>query len=473
MFKYVQNRILIYLRIFLVSLDIFFVNFTYIFVFYFSIYVGWMPSIYSESSTFKTSWIIFNLIAVLMGYVSKLYKDSTLERLEDMFRSTFRAGMGLILGFALCMGGTGQMVHSWYFFALLAAVLAAYFVGSRFFMTFVYTRFPKKYNWVKPVTIIGQDSVLPPVEDYFRQHGAFFDINTITYQDRESFLSKEQTLAKFRSYFQEVTKEGIYDVFIVTTPEVSNYSKDLILEADYQCVQLNFVPAITASIVYNGHGERANLQMDLPVLKSHEEPMSSMENRFKKRIVDLMISGAVIVFVLSWLVPLIGIIIKIQSPGPIFFKQLRSGRNNKSFYCYKFRSMVVNKESGLKQAEKGDKRITPIGKFLRKSNLDEFPQFFNVFLGDMSVVGPRPHMLSHTEHYSQLIRHYMVRHFVKPGITGWAQVNGFRGETKDPELMAKRVEYDIEYLRNWSAMLDFKIVCMTAWNMIRGEKNAY
>lgn len=135
--------------------------------------------------------------------------------------------------------------------------------------------------------------------------------------------------------------------------------------------------------------------------------------------------------------------------------------------------MVVNKDSDAKQATKNDKRITAIGKFLRKTNLDEFPQFINVFLGNMSVVGPRPHMLSHTEHYSKLIQHYMVRHFVKPGITGWAQVNGYRGETIDPNLMAKRVQHDIEYMRNWTVMLDVKIVFLTVFNMLRGEKNAY
>lgn len=135
--------------------------------------------------------------------------------------------------------------------------------------------------------------------------------------------------------------------------------------------------------------------------------------------------------------------------------------------------MVVNSESNKAQASKDDKRITPIGRFLRKTNLDEFPQFINVFKGQMTIVGPRPHMLSHTEHYSKLIQHYMLRHFVKPGITGWAQVNGYRGETRESDLMAKRVEYDLEYISNWTVMLDFKIIFMTAWNMLRGEKNAY
>jgi len=157
----------------------------------------------------------------------------------------------------------------------------------------------------------------------------------------------------------------------------------------------------------------------------------------------------------------------------VLFKQLRSGRNDEPFWCLKFRSMRMNSTSDKKQATKNDDRITPIGKFLRKTSLDELPQFFNVFAGSMTVVGPRPHMLSHTEEYRAIISEFMVRHFMKPGITGWAQVNGFRGETKAPGSMEKRVKHDIWYLENWTAMLDVKILFMTIINVIHGEDNAY
>ena len=156
-----------------------------------------------------------------------------------------------------------------------------------------------------------------------------------------------------------------------------------------------------------------------------------------------------------------------------FFKQLRSGRDNKPFMCYKFRSMKVNKESDIRQASKDDDRITPIGKFLRKSSMDELPQFFNVILGEMSVVGPRPHMLKHTEEYRAIIDQFMVRHFLKPGITGWAQVTGLRGETKDPALMAKRVERDIWYLERWSLMLDIRIIFMTVYATLKNNDKAF
>jgi putative colanic acid biosynthesis UDP-glucose lipid carrier transferase len=181
----------------------------------------------------------------------------------------------------------------------------------------------------------------------------------------------------------------------------------------------------------------------------------------------------VILFVFSWLFPILAILIKLESKGPIFFKQMRSGRDNHAFLCYKFRSMKVNKHLEHRQATLGDPRITKVGTFLRKTSLDELPQFFNVLLGNMSVVGPRPHMLTHTEQYSQLIDQFMVRHFLKPGITGWAQINGLRGETKTTEAMLERVEADVWYLENWTFLLDIKIVLNTILKSITGDKNAY
>ena len=184
-------------------------------------------------------------------------------------------------------------------------------------------------------------------------------------------------------------------------------------------------------------------------------------------------SSLIIVFILSWLIPVISVLIKLESKGPVFFRQLRSGRDNNSFWCLKFRSMRTNTLSDVAQATKGDTRITRVGNFLRKTSLDEFPQFLNVFMGDMSIVGPRPHMLHHTEQYSSQVNHYMARLYLKPGVTGWAQVNGFRGEIKNIELLKNRVEHDIWYMENWSILFDIKIMYLTLANIIKGEENAY
>jgi exopolysaccharide biosynthesis polyprenyl glycosylphosphotransferase len=211
----------------------------------------------------------------------------------------------------------------------------------------------------------------------------------------------------------------------------------------------------------------------IPVISFRQEPLENVLNRFLKRSFDILFSLFVIIFILSWLVPILAIIIKLESKGPLFFVQMRSGKDNAAFKCYKFRSMRVNNDSDKKQASRQDARITKVGAFIRKTNIDELPQFFNVLIGDMSIVGPRPHMLSHTEEYSKLISKFMVRHFLKPGITGWAQVSGYRGETRTIDAMERRVEADVWYLENWSFLLDLKIIFLTMWNTFKGEENAF
>lgn len=190
-----------------------------------------------------------------------------------------------------------------------------------------------------------------------------------------------------------------------------------------------------------------------------------------KRAFDLVFS-VMIVICFSWLYLLLAALIRMESKGNVIFKQKRTGINNQDFWCYKFRTMVVNEDSHYKQAKRGDDRITKIGKFLRKSSLDELPQFLNVILGNMSVVGPRPHMLKHTEEYRNLINDYMKRHEMLPGITGWAQIKGFRGETSAAESMQKRVDHDIWYIKHWSVLLDVKIVLLTVLHIFNGHENA-
>lgn len=211
----------------------------------------------------------------------------------------------------------------------------------------------------------------------------------------------------------------------------------------------------------------------MPVLTVRREPLQAVYNRALKRSFDILFSSIVLVTIYPIMYVVIGLMIKLTSPGPVLFRQMRTGLYGKDFKCYKFRTMRVNAEADLIQAAKDDPRKTSIGDFLRRTNLDEFPQFINVFLGDMSVVGPRPHMLKHTEQYSALIDKYMIRHLVKPGITGWAQVTGYRGETRTIEQMEGRVKRDVWYIENWSFFLDLKIIVVTVLNMFKGEKNAY
>jgi len=211
----------------------------------------------------------------------------------------------------------------------------------------------------------------------------------------------------------------------------------------------------------------------LPILSLRKIPIDEPFNKFVKRSFDIALSLFVIIAVLSWLIPLLGLIIKLESKGPVFFKQKRNGLDYKEFYCYKFRSMRPNPEAHLHQIRKNDPRVTRVGRIIRKTSIDELPQFINVLKGEMSVVGPRPHMVSHTHMYAERIDKFMVRHFIKPGITGLAQVSGYRGEVEDDNHIINRVKYDIFYLENWSLLLDVKIVFQTVYNALRGEEKAY
>lgn len=215
-----------------------------------------------------------------------------------------------------------------------------------------------------------------------------------------------------------------------------------------------------------------------PIITIRSLPLDDAENQLFKRLFDIIFSSLLIFFVFSWLFPIVAIIIKLTSKGSVFFTQERWGLNNEKITCYKFRSMSessknVDENGKYIQAIKNDPRITPIGAFLRKTNLDELPQFINVFIGNMSVVGPRPHPIPLNLESKDNVTNYMLRHLVKPGITGWAQVHGYRGETREPGLMQKRVELDIWYIEHWSFWLDCQIIFQTVMNMFIGEKNAY
>lgn len=215
-----------------------------------------------------------------------------------------------------------------------------------------------------------------------------------------------------------------------------------------------------------------------PVVGLRYFPLDEAENRFFKRLFDIVFSVLFLFLIYSWLAPIIAIAIKLNSRGPVLFKQERWGLNNKKIICYKFRTMYMRNDieehkNGFEQAKRNDKRVTVVGRFLRKTSLDELPQFINVLLGSMSVVGPRPHPIPLSMESKDIIPNYMLRHLVKPGITGWAQVNGSRGETSHPDDMRKRVNYDLWYIENWSFWLDGQIIFQTVVNMIKGDENAY
>ena len=240
--------------------------------------------------------------------------------------------------------------------------------------------------------------------------------------------------------------------------------------AEKHAIRFFWIPEVARSL-------RRRMQLEIismmPVLSLRSEPLLYGYNRLVKRLFDIIFSLSVLVVLFPFVYVIVAIAIKISSPGSVFFKQMRTGLQGRDFVCYKFRTMHVNDDADNVQAKENDPRKTKLGDFLRRINLDELPQFWNVLKGDMSIVGPRPHMLKHTDLYSSIIDKYMVRHLVRPGITGWAQVNGCRGETRAVEAMERRVEMDVWYIENWSFMLDLKIIFLTVIRMFQGDRNAY
>lgn len=258
-----------------------------------------------------------------------------------------------------------------------------------------------------------------------------------------------------------IKEHNVHIVFVsLSIFAEENRGKEYLRICNKAGVRLRFVPD-------NQRWFKSRINMEslggLMILNPQRIPLDDVSLRVWKRLFDIAFSSLVILLLFSWLFPILILLIKIESRGPAFFVQKRTGINNKTFNCIKFRSMRVNRDADIKQAKKNDDRITTIGRFLRRTNMDELPQFLNVFLGQMSVVGPRPHMLKHTEQYSNLIEHYLIRHYVKPGITGWAQVSGLRGNTDELWKMEKRVAYDMEYIENWTFIWDLQIIWLTVF----------
>ena len=287
---------------------------------------------------------------------------------------------------------------------------------------------------------------------------------------KEVTLNRLGTLQEFMDGMQNTDVLQKADEIYVS---ISRTQRDTIRKISDYCdrnvVRFYYVPVSVETL---GMNLKRELLDDIEIFTTYENPLENPVNKMIKRFFDIVLSCIALLCLLPFF-PIIWIVIKTQSPGPLFFKQLRTGLDGKEFYCYKFRSMHVNADADKVQATENDPRKYPFGNFMRKTNVDEFPQFWNVLKGDMSIVGPRPHMLAHTEQYSALIDKYMVRHFVKPGVTGWAQVTGFRGETRELWQMEGRVKRDIWYMENWSVWLDIRIMWMTAKTIFVHDKNAY
>jgi putative colanic acid biosynthesis UDP-glucose lipid carrier transferase len=315
----------------------------------------------------------------------------------------------------------------------------------------------------RKVVVFGENVKTRALVDFFNNKKEY------GYNLIKIFNTKEKDF-DLKDSLEDINKHNADEIYCSMADLNTNEIKTIVNFADNNLKIVKFLPDNKGNFL-----KRVKYQYYdyLPVMSFREIPLEDSFNVFVKRVFDVVFSLIIIFFILSWLTPILAVLIRLESKGPVFFKQSRNGFNYKEFECYKFRSMTPNPKAHLEQVTRGDQRITRIGKFIRKTSIDELPQFFNVLFGDMSVVGPRPHMVSHTEMYAKRIDKFMVRHFVKPGITGLAQTSGFRGEVETDKDIIGRVKYDIFYIENWSLILDLKIILKTFLNAIKGEEKAY
>ncbi|RKR11374.1 undecaprenyl-phosphate galactose phosphotransferase/putative colanic acid biosynthesis UDP-glucose lipid carrier transferase [Flavobacterium sp. 90] len=420
---------------------------------------------------------VVSLLAILIWLVLLLQNDSNRSiRVEPIESILFRTIKKLLIHAALISIFVVYLKYTdisrlrlVYFYMIFFVLLM---VSRYFSMKLLKYIRAQGYNF-KTFIVVGVNEsgekirkILAKDLTYGYKFLGFFDDNI-----DNSIVEASSVLGGFNAIPEFVAEKKIDEMYVALHIDNIEIINELTRICEQNMIRIKFIPDF--QLYTKSSKVEVAFYENMPVLMFRTEPLELVVNRLAKKVFDIVFSISVILLIFPWLFPIIMLIIKIESPGPIFFKQERSGRDNRTFMCFKFRSMYVNGLAHKKQAEKGDSRITKFGAFIRKTSIDELPQFFNVFYGDMSVVGPRPHMVNLAKEYSDLINNYLVRQYAKPGITGWAQVNGYRGETKVLSDMESRVEYDIWYIENWSLLLDVKIIVKTIINVFKGEENAY
>ncbi len=338
----------------------------------------------------------------------------------------------------------------------------------QFFLYFFLRLYRKAgYNY-KNVVIVGYNDIANELKDYFIDNpwtGYHFK-GFFTYKES----NKKDIVGTYADLENYIANSEIDEIYILTSDTHTSIYKTISSITSKYPVEIRLVPDLSQFSFMSIKLVDYDL---LPIIKIQQGPLNFWYNRSIKRIFDIILSVLNIMLVLSWLIPLLWIVNLFSNGGSVFFIQRRSGLDNHSFKLIKFRTMKKNRDADSKQAIENDKRITKLGRFLRKTSLDEMPQFLNVLIGEMSVVGPRPHMLNHTEEYKALVKKFMIRHSVKPGITGYAQVRGFRGEIKITGDIKSRIKLDISYIENWTLWLDIKIILLTMVQFLMGSRKAY
>lgn len=401
---------------------------------------------------------------MVLSVKNEFYRVHRYSKVVSIFRKSFTQFVFFFLilyafiGFFKQPGMSRLALAQYYLYVGLAVII----IKTLSFILLMEYREKVKGN-LRNVVVVGENKKTEQLIAVFnerREFGYNF-LKQFSFKDEESGLNKALDF---------ITKNNIDEIYCSVSELKDEEITRVINFADNNLITLKFIPD-------NKNIFAKKLKFEyydyIPVLSLRDIPLHVPINAFLKRSFDIIFSFVVVVGLLSWLTPLLAILIALESKGPVFFRQTRNGIDNREFYCYKFRSMAPNTNADSHQATKNDLRITKLGKFLRRTSIDELPQFYNVLFGTMSVVGPRPHMVKHTNEYSDRVDKYMVRHFVKPGITGLAQIRGYRGEIEKDTDILNRIKFDIFYIENWSMILDLKIIAQTILNAIKGEAKAY
>jgi len=423
------------------------------------------------SDVYLQYWAISNGMWIVLSFFLRAYAIKVIMKFEYYIKRTIQVYLVWIICVLVYLFFLRAFELSRLFIIATTLGFGLALLMNRFLYLGIKNFFKSNHNLTKKVLILGYNDTAKKLATYFEEDGMNTElVGYIEDNSKINELSHYPVLADLERTLQVAKELDVQEIFSTITPEQNKDIYSLMYQAEKECIRFKIVPNLSVFITRDVHIEYFG---DLPILSLRSEPLDDVGNRIKKRILDISVSLFVIIFFLSWMVPLFALLIYIESGESVFFRQMRTGRNKKPFACLKFRSMKSNKDADLKQATQNDARITKLGRFIRKTSLDEFPQFINVFKGEMSLVGPRPHMLKHTTDYSKIVDDYMVRQFLKPGITGWAQINGYRGEITNPEQIKMRVDKDLWYLENWNLWLDIQILFLTVYYILRGDKNAF
>lgn len=431
-----------------------------------SVWLGKSVNQTGESEeTFVRYALLMNLLWVILVLIRDRYQSVTFVNIS---KATFRLLFThfLLLITSIYLFEPQEIPRN--FIVVQYALLMLLVLLSRYVYLFVYRRFSLFRHEKRKVVIIGNGEMSYKAASYLARPDSGYEFVGV-FNDADDPRNRLPMLGKRSECIDYCVRNGVKEIFSTLMPESGEELRELISQAEQECIRVKFIPDFKMIFARDVN---LSIDNDLLMIRFRDEKLEKYENRIIKRAFDLLFTLSVTILILWWLIPILSILVWITSGRPIFFVQKRSGRDGRVFDCYKFRTMHINAEADDKAVETDDPRRTRFGSFLRRTSLDELPQFLNVLKGEMSVVGPRPHMLKHTRDYSSINKRYMIRHFLKPGITGWAQTNGYRGDITG-NRMEERVKKDIWYIENWSFLLDVLIILKTIRLMLLGDRHAY